>query len=401
MTGSVQQKNGKYYAVLNLYDEKGKRKQKWIATGYPIKGNKKRAEKFLRDKLSEFKSLKDSTDNLSDFDVNAEADERQCEVKECDKSFTDCIIEWLDMSELRVDPVTYQGYKSAVDRHILPFFEKKNLRLIDVKRKDIQDFINEKHKNGRLDGKGGLSAKSIKIFKTMLNSALREAVKDEYIVRNPCEFVVLPQQNKFRPSFYNGKQAEELLEKTKDDVLYPIILIALLYGLRRSEIVGLKWDSIDFENDTLTVNHTVSGVTEMVYKDKTKSCASYRTFPLIPNVKNILLDIKRKERENTLLFGSCYNRNSYIFKWENGNPYRPDFITRRFSKLLKQNDLPHIRFHDLRHSCASYLVAKGYTLKDIQEWMGHADISPTANIYAHLDTERKNKIAEEMALICS
>ena len=97
------------------------------------------------------------------------------------------------------------------------------------------------------------------------------------------------------------------------------------------------------------------------------------------------------------MFGSEYINNDYIFKRDNGKTYSPDYISRGFSKILLTNNLPHIRFHDLRHSCASLLVANGFNLKDIQEWLGHADIQTTANIYAHLDSERKKNISQTIA----
>jgi len=109
------------------------------------------------------------------------------------------------------------------------------------------------------------------------------------------------------------------------------------------------------------------------------------------------LTAKAAEAENCKLYGKAYIKNEYIFKWDNGLPYSPDYISHKFSKLLKQNGLPHIRFHELRHSCASLLIAQGFTLKDIQEWMGHADIKMTANIYSHLDVSRKVNIADSIA----
>ena len=102
--------------------------------------------------------------------------------------------------------------------------------------------------------------------------------------------------------------------------------------------------------------------------------------------------MKNREKKNKLLFGNEYIKNDYVFKWDNGKPYNPDYITSKFSKTIKKYNLKKIRFHDLRHSCASLLNAQGYTLKDIQEWLGHADIQTTANTYAHLDIERKKNI---------
>ena len=111
----------------------------------------------------------------------------------------------------------------------------------------------------------------------------------------------------------------------------------------------------------------------------------------------MLKRIRKQEAENRRLFGSAYVENQLIFKWPNGEPYKPQYITVKFPKLLKQYGFPHIRFHDLRHSCASMLIANGFNLKDIQDWLGHANISMTADIYGHLDMTRKRSMADSIA----
>lgn len=179
--------------------------------------------------------------------------------------------------------------------------------------------------------------------------------------------------------------------------MFPLIYFTVLFGLRRSEVLGLKWDSVDFERKLITIKHTVVRYSEIIEKDKTKTEASYRSYPLTDDIVLLLNQLREKENINRKLFGREYIENNYIFKWDNGETYKPDYISRKFGKLLKSNNLRKIRFHDLRHSCASLLVANGFQLKDIQEWLGHADIQTTANIYAHLDTERKNKIANSMS----
>lgn len=113
----------------------------------------------------------------------------------------------------------------------------------------------------------------------------------------------------------------------------------------------------------------------------------------------ILLSMKNAEAQNAKLFGKEYAKNDYIFKWDNGTPYSPNYITHKFKQLLKKYNLPIIRFQDLRHTCASLLVARGFSMKDIQEWLGHSDFSTTANIYSHLDIKRKNSIANSMSAI--
>ena len=110
----------------------------------------------------------------------------------------------------------------------------------------------------------------------------------------------------------------------------------------------------------------------------------------------IFQNAKRAEEYNRRAFGAEYQSNQYVFKWPDGHLYSPDYISHRFNDLLKKHNLPHIRFHELRHSCASMLIAMGFTLKDVQEWLGHSDVKMTANIYAHLDVTRKYSIADSL-----
>jgi integrase len=314
-----------------------------------------------------------------------------------DIRFSDYVRLWLEQIARKVDAVTMQGYHVLADGHILPYFDDNGLLLSKVDYKAIQRYIDTKHANGRLDGKGGLSPRSLKLHKNIINQALALALQNKLIMANPCQFVILPQQVRYESNFYNEKQLSELFAALHDDPLLPIVKITALYGLRRSELLGLQWDSIDFEAKTMTIRHTVSKVTEVVAKDKTKNASSRRTFPLTPDALEIFKAAKCQEQQYRLAFGREYQENNYVFKWPDGHPYSPDYISERFRNLLKKHNLPHIRFHELRHSCASMLLSMGWNLKDIQEWLGHSDIKMTANLYSHLDVARKNNIADSLA----
>ena len=376
MTGSLTEKNDKYYIVLNYY-EGTVRKRKWIPTGLSVKGNKRKAEKLLRDTLTE--------------------QENQPKVIKSDFSFSDYIRHWLTVSERRVDAVTFQGYKLLADTHVLPYFDENKVKLQDVTRDILQAYFDEKAKHGRIDGKGGLSPRSLRMHKNIIHQTLNEAVKNGLLTSNPCDFIDLPQQVRFQSKFYSAAQMQALFDAIKNEPLYPLVRIDALYGLRRSEVLGLKWDSVDFENNRLMIRHTVAKVMTTVEKDKTKNASSCRSFPLVPEAKEIFLAAKAEEEENRRLFGKEYQENDYVFKWPDGHPYAPDYISRNFSQLLKRHKLPHIRFHELRHSCASLLLNSGFTLKDVQEWMGHADIKMTADIYGHLDAARKQSMATKLS----
>ena len=375
MTGSLQVKNDKFYIIVNL-KENGKRKQKWIATGLEVKGNKRRAEQLLRETLLEY-------EKASARPVNGVL-------------FADYIRAWLKIAERRVDSVTFQGYLLMANAQVIPYFDRSGVKLQEVTRENLQDFFDEKAKHGRKDGKGGLSPSTLRQYKNIIFQTLNEAVKNNIIPANPCQFVELPKKERYESSFYNAEQLKVLFEAIKDDPIYSLVKITALYGLRRSEVLGLKWDSVDFAAGRLTIKHTVSKVTTAVCKDKTKNSSSHRSFYLSQEAREIFLKAKTEEKINRQLCGTEYEQNDFIFKWPNGKPFSPDYVSSHFALVLKNNHLPHIRFHELRHSCASLLLNNGCTLKDVQEYMGHADIQMTANIYGHLDTQRKQLLTEKM-----
>ena len=339
MTGSLQIKNGKYYMVLNTTDINGKRKPKWIATGYAAKGNKKRAEQMLRETLREYEQRHSS--------------------EKAQMRFSDWVREWLEVARQRVDIITYEGYANVARLHILPYFDALGITLEDVTRPLLQAYVDEKS--------GILSASSLQKHRNILNQACKAALLGDWIQANPCDGLHLPKQQKPEFSFYTAQQLARLLQAIRGEPLFPLVHVAAVYGLRKSELLGLQWDSVDFEANTLTVKHTVVKLCSTVAKDTPKSNASRRTFPLIPEMRALFLQARADEAANRRLFGREYDENPYIFKWPDGRPFSPDFVSQKFCKLLRQNGLPHIRFHELRHSCASLLIAQGFSLKDVQE----------------------------------
>lgn len=375
MTGSLQIKNGKYYAVINTYVN-GKRKPKWICSGLSVKGNKTKAEKFLREQIAIF--------------------EKQSNLISCDTLLSDYIKHWLDSCRAFVDEVTYNGYVEIIEAHILPYFDKLKIKLSDVNYQILQRYFDEKAVNGRIDGKGGLSANSLKRHKNVLSQTLDLAIKEGYIQSNFTKLCELPKVERREPTFYTKEQVAALLKVLKDEDIFPAILLTVYLGLRRSELCGLQWDSIDFENCILTIKHTVVSYGGRIEKDKTKNQSSRRSYPMSYEIRYLLLEIKSKQEENKALFGKGYYKSDYVFTWDDGRPISPDYISHKFGKLLKKYNLPHIRFHDLRHTCASLLISNGGTLKDAQEWLGHASITMTANVYGHLDIERKQTLSEKM-----
>jgi integrase len=386
MTGSLQIKNNKYYLVLNTY-ENGKRKPKWIATELAAKGNKTRAQKLLRDTLKEYE----------------QAEEARAE-QEANRSlmpFTEAIRLWYEDKisdfEHPIDEVTKQGYDTLMKNHVYPYFREKEFRLCEITKDNLQEYISEKAKNGKLNGKGGLAPRSLKLIKNIVNQTLQFCVAEGMIPSNPCQFVKLPACQRYEAKFYTKSQIDELLEKIKSEPLYPLIRLTALYGLRRSEALGLCWDCVNFEAETITIRRTVSKVTTVVAKDKTKNNSSRRSFPMTPDIKQLLLELQTQQEKDKKFFGKEYHDCDYVFRWPDGRPFSPDYVSDKFPRLLKANNMPKIRFHELRHSAASNLLSMGFSLKDVQEWLGHSDIKTTANIYGHLDAKRKKSMAEALS----
>ena len=201
-----------------------------------------------------------------------------------------------------------------------------------------------------------VTANTVKHRHANIHKAFAYAYKTDLIQSNPADKVELPKIEKYSGQFYNQKQIENLIRVVKGDPIEFGVITASFYGLRRIEVLGLKWDAIDFENKTITIRHTVhevtiDGKTRIVASDTTKTKSSYRSLPLVKPFEEILLKMKREQEENKRLCGRCYCQDylDYIYVNQIGEIVKPGFVTAHFSAVLKANNLPHIRFHDLRH----------------------------------------------------
>lgn len=267
----------------------------------------------------------------------------------------------------------------------------------DLKPVHIQKFYDSLYAKG-------LNGNSILHYHANIRKALDTAMKLDIIPTNPADKIERPKKEQFIGDCYNLDELQTLFEKSKGDPLEIVILIASFYGLRRSEVLGLKWSSIDFEKNIITIKHKVvqrnaQKNRSILLKDKTKNKSSYRSLPLLPSIADVLIKYKTKIKENKKICGDSYisDYEDYICVDMMGKLFRPEYVTDHFRLLLKNNGLRHIRFHDLRHSCASLLLSKGVPMKAIQEWLGHSTYSTTANFYTHLEDNYKTESANILA----
>jgi len=375
MTGSLQKKNNTYYAVIRVLDGTGKTKQKWVNTGVAVTGNTKR----------------EANRRLFEILVELEA-EMQKPNPFCDILFMDWLETWLEQKKNEVRLCTWETYRRHSDQHVIPYFTPLKLKLTEVSPQHIQGFYNQKIKEG-------LSPSSVKCYSKVLHGALREAYRKELIHGNPADRATRPAMQRFEGKAYTPEQAQKLLDVVTGKSLEAVVKLALFYGLRRSEAIGLRWRDVNFEENTIRICNTIVQQKSIVEQELTKSKASRRTLHLPAEMKTYLQGLKRAQDERRRIMGSAYHSGDYVCAQEDGTPYRPSYVTIRFKEILQQNKLPHIRFHDLRHTAGTILMERGMMAMQISKFLGHEKVATTLDIYGHLSLEGKKETAETMGNI--
>ena len=377
VAGHLTLKNGKYYAVLNYRNAGGQRKTKWISLGLPEKGNKRKAEAELARLRAEFEPPKEVGD-LS-----------------CDMLFADYLLEWLEIAKGRLAVATYSSYAAMIKKPVGPYFRQRNLTLRELEARHLQMFYSEMLRK--------VKPNTVIHYHAIIHSALKYAVKTDMLVQNVADKVDRPKKNSFQPVFLSAEEMQKMFEALRGTKLELPVLVAAFYGFRRGEVLGLKWDAIDFERGTISVIRTVTTITldgkqTEIEQQSAKTKSSLRTLPLIGSFREYFLQVKEAQELNKQVCGNCYNHeyDGFVFVDELGERMRANYLTSAFPKFLEDHGLRRMRFHDLRHSCASLLLANGVPLKHIQEWLGHSDFTTTANIYAHLDYKSKITSAQAM-----
>lgn len=375
MTGRLHVRNGKYVMILNLKDEStGAYKPKWISTGLPEKGNKRKAEKLLNETLSNYANT---------LQEQAEAKEEQC-AGASNMMMPELVQEWLEAVKGTVRGNSYRNYDKTAELHVTPYFEALGLPVREIKPVHIQKYYNLKHAEG-------LTASTIEKHRSVIRGALVYARDILEIIDNiPSDRAKLPKKEITPPNYYTEKELEKLFAVVEGETVESAVRLCATYGFRRSEVLGLKWDAVDFQRKTIAVRHTiVREGSQVKHKDTVKRNASYRTMPLIPIMESYLSKLQKQQKADKKLCGKSYLDSDYICRRADGSLLEPNNVTFRFRTIIKQAIADkkldkYIRFHDLRHSAASILVNNGCSLKQVQVWLGHANIRSTER-YAHLE----------------
>ena len=373
----LRERNGIYHVVVYWINPITKEQEsKSKSTGLKIKGNKKKAEEIEEAFFQEVKEkYKDAYQ------------EDKIEKKEKIK-FLDFLEQSITNSKNSIEYPTYKSYRDQ-QRIINKFFSIKNLDLEAVTVADILDFYSYLS-NIRKNTNNTVIHYHALLRKTFTEAHIRKLIKENIMLEIPR-----PKKEKYISEVFNLKEINIFLNHIKGHQFELEMNLAIFYGFRRSELLGLRFSVIDFDNNTILVNTkiTSSEKEKLVAKQKMKNDSSYRIMPLLDSVKKLIIQRMERIKKDKYFFKSVYTKKweGFICIVENGELIKPGRLTRTFRKLINECGLKEIRLHDLRHSCATLLYEQDIQLKDIQMWLGHSDIQTTANIYSHFDYTRKEK----------
>jgi len=413
INGHVTSRGTEYYhMVINAgFLSDGKRNRISISTGLPLKGNQRKANAMLSETISNLKTTREKTGlitlkelhriicdagivNLDPSVLLVLEEQKNSQNEENTPLFPDVIDEWLLYHSTRVSGNSGEKYKHS-SKHVKAHFE--NVPVHEVTARAIAMYFAKKSAGDLENGVKPLSAATLADHKTVISGSLKYAVTIMKVIKENLSSDVLPPKREHQaPKFFKEDELNKVFELIQGNPIAPAVILAGSYGLRRGEVLGLKWSAINLSDMTLTVQHTITLVgAKEVAADRTKTTSSLRTLDLTESVKEYLQKLLEYQNAMKAICGRSYHNSDYVCKWPDGRRLKPGYVTRKWSAFLSANEFPHITFHDLRHSSASLLIHLGFSLKDVQEWLGHADIKSTAR-YTHLINESKRKIAEKV-----
>jgi integrase len=345
---------------LGVDPSTGKRKQQWVS----VKGTKKEAEKRLSELLNQL-----DTGNF---------------IKPSKTKLADYLEKWLkDYCWPNLSPHSAESYEFFVRRHIIPSIGK--ITLTQLKPEHLQHLYSEKLSAGRFDGKGGLGNRSVRYIHTTLHKALQNALKLGIITRNPASAVEAPIVQHHEMQTMNESDIHIFLEFARSSPYYALFYLALFTGMRRSELLALRWSDIDLILCQISVNRTIHQLhsREIIFRQP-KTDKGRRSISLSPSTAIMLREHRETQEEQKQELGQTINEDDLVFCQIDGKPLLPNSVTQAWRKLVHRCRLKDIRLHDARHTHASLMLKQGIHPKIVQERLGHANIQITLDTYSHV-----------------
>ncbi len=346
------EKRGTWYFVVEAgKDEKGKRKQ-IFKRGFKTEAEAKREMRKVAMQVDENTYVKPTKRTLAEF-----------------------MKEWLQSKSLKLRKHTLEVYTGHVNKHIVPRLGR--FELIKITTAQVEKFYID------LAKEANLSPRTILDIHKIMKSAFEAAVKRKYVSANPVKDAETPKVEKKEMTVWDIQEVNKFLKIAREHRLYPAFLLALTTGMRQSEILGLRWKDIDFENETLSVRQPLShDGKELTVQTKTRT--STRTISLDKRVLDVLQKHKHMVKKEMLANRPVYKNNDLVICTGVGTPVLPRNVLRTFYSLVKKADVPKIRFHDLRHTVATLMLKGEINPKVVKEILGHSDVRITLDIYSHV-----------------
>ncbi len=363
MRGHIRKRyKNSYTVVLNLGidPQTGKRKQQWIS----VKGTKKEAEKRLADMLHQLDTgtfMKPRKTTLADY-----------------------LVRWLkDYAWPNLSPRTAEGYESIIYQHLIPQFG--NVTLTQLRPEHLQKYYAEKLVKGRCNGKGGLTPLTVRHHHMALHRALEVAVKWGLITRNPADAIDPPSFQRSDMHVMNEGDIETFLDVARSTPYYTLFYLALFTGMRRSELLALRWSDVDLILGQVSVSRSLHRLRDksLVFRAP-KTARGRRTIALPPSACIVLREHKERQEAIQLILGTILRGDELVFSQPDGSPLLPDTVSQAWRKLARRSGLEGIRLHDARHTHASLMLKQGIHPKIVQERLGHASIQITLDTYSHV-----------------
>ncbi len=308
--------------------------------------------------------------------------------------------DWLDEQRPRLSPTTLQGYEINIRCHINPFIG--GLRLQELRPKHIRKLYAELRSNrtvkvsGQMRSFEALSQTSVQYVHRVLSKALEDAYKDEIIFKNPAKLVSPPAKIKYEAGFLTTVEIRDMLEKFAGDDMYIPVMLAVMLGLRRGEILGLQWKDVDFKNNLIRIrNNYIMADGKPMLREKTKTDKSRREIVVTRRIMETLKGCKLQQKKLRMRIED-YHISDFVCTWQDGHPFNPSHLSRSFGLRMEKYKLPKVRFHDLRHSNAALMIKERVPTKGASDRLGHSTIQVHYDLYGHVEKSVQEQIAESI-----
>jgi integrase len=364
MRGHIAKKGNRYYAVIyeGVDPATGKERHRWHAAG----ATRKEAERVMAGLVKRYH----------------DGDYRPPEKI----TLGEYLERWLPTQRQPLAPSTFSSYEGNIRLHVLPYIGSIPLQRLTPE--DLDELYAMLLMNGRRNNGGGpLSAKTVRLVHAVVHKALADAARKGSVIRNVADLADPPKiSSSARPKMevWNADELRRFFDLIEGHHLYAAFYVKANTGMRRGEVLGLTWRTIDFDNARLSVTQNVTAPNYQVSVSDVKSAHSLRTIDIDQRTIAILKSWRRQQLEQQMETGVRANASGFVFAKPNGDPLHPDYFSQSFERLIARMDLPRIRLHDLRHTHATLLLKEGVPPKVVSERLGHSSVAFTMQVYQHV-----------------